>query len=206
MGGHLPKQFLLLAGEPILFHAIRCFHTFDLATQIIISLPEDWLSYWQDLCRQYQFAIVHEVVAGGKERFHSVQNALQLAKGDLIAVHDGVRPFPSLQVSNKCFEIAETHGSAIPVVELKESLREITGDCSTALVRNRYRLVQTPQVFRSEVIRSAYAREFHDNITDDASLVEALGIEITLIQGNDENIKITSPIDLILAEAILKSC
>lgn len=206
MGGDLPKQFLMLAGEPILFRTIRSFHTFDPAAQIIVSLPDDWLSYWQDLCRQYRFTIAHEVVAGGKERFHSVQNALQLARGDLIAVHDGVRPFPSLQTSQKCFENAETYGSAIPVVELKDSIREITGDKSTAMARKRYRLVQTPQVFRSEIIRSAYAQEFHESITDDASLVEALGIHITLVQGNDENIKITSPTDLILAEAIVKSC
>jgi len=206
IGGDLPKQFLLLAGEPILFHTIRCFYVFDSAAQIIVSLPEDWLSYWQDLCRQYRFEVAHEVVAGGKERFHSVQNALQLASGDLIAVHDGVRPFPSLQTSQKCFEIAETQGSAVPVVELKESLRELTGNSSIALVRSRYRLVQTPQVFRSKIIRKAYAREYHDSIADDASLVEASGVDIWLVQGNDENMKITTPTDLILAEAILKSC
>jgi 2-C-methyl-D-erythritol 4-phosphate cytidylyltransferase len=135
MGGSLPTQFLLLAGEPILFRTIRSFHIFEPAAQIIVPLPDEWLSYWQDLCHQYRFTIAHEVVAGGKVRFHSVQNALQLAKGDLIAVHDGMRPLPSLQISQKCFEIAETYGSNIPVVKLKDSIRELTGDRSTAMAR-----------------------------------------------------------------------
>lgn len=200
MGGTLPKQFLLLDGEPVLFHTLRRLHAFNADAQLIVSLPEDWIPYWKDL----RCPTIHEVVPGGKERFHSIQNALRSATGDLIAVHDGVRPFPSIQTIQACFDAAEKHGSGVPVIEVKESLREISGDTSKALIRSQYRLVQTPQVFRSEILHKAYAQEFHSGITDDASLVEALGIDITLVPGNDENIKITTPADLVFAEVILR--
>lgn len=205
MGGDLPKQFLLLAGKPLLFHAIERFHTFDPAAQLILSLPASWIPYWKDLCANLNFTIQHEVIEGGKERFHSIQNALDHATGQLIAVHDGVRPLASLETIRNCFEMAAGSGSAVPVVEMKESLRKLSENGSKALVRNEYRLVQTPQVFRAEILRNAYAQEYHDAITDDASLVEACGTVISLVQGNETNIKITSPADLLFAEAILKS-
>lgn len=201
MGATLPKQFLLLGGEPVLFHTLRRFHTFDADAQIILSLPEDWIPYWKDLgC-----PVAHEVVSGGKERFHSIQNALRSATGDLIAVHDGVRPFPSIQTIQACFDAAEKYGSGVPVTEVKESLREISGDTSKALIRSQYRLVQTPQIFQSEILHKAYDQEFHSGITDDASLAEALGISIKLVPGNDENIKITTASDLLYAEAMLRN-
>lgn len=205
MGGAQPKQFLLLAGEPLLFHTIRRFHAYDPGMQLIVSLPADWISHWEDLCAAHHFAIAHETVEGGKERFHSIQNALSKALGQLIAVHDGVRPFPSRETLKRCFETAAREGSAVPVTELKESLREVSPEGSVALIRSRYRAVQTPQVFREDILRRAYLQEFHDGITDDASLVEALGVRIALVTGNDENIKVTNPTDLLLAEAILGS-
>ena len=205
MGAALPKQFLLLGGEPVLFHTIRRFHAFDQSAQLIVSLPAEWFSYWKELCEKHGFGISHELAAGGKERFHSIQNALQAAKGALIAVHDGVRPFPALETIANCFSMAAEKGAAIPVTEVKESLREISGNESKAVIRSRYRLVQTPQVFRSEIIRKAYEQDYHEGITDDASLVESCGVKIELVIGNEHNIKITSPVDLQLAEIILES-
>lgn len=204
MGGPLPKQFLLLAGKPVLFHTLNCFHTFDPAAQLILSLPEDWISHWQALCTEHGIDIPHEVVAGGKERFHSIQNALALAQGKLIAVHDGVRPLVSAETIQRCFDTAAAEGTAVPVAEVKESLREVSGTASKALIRSHYRLVQTPQVFRSEIIRSAYTQAYHDGITDDASLVEANGTTIALVEGNEANIKITTSTDLMLAELLIQ--
>lgn len=205
MGADLPKQFLLLAGKPVLFHTIQRFFDFDPSAQIIVSLPADWCDYWKELCENHQFPIQHEVVEGGKERFHSIQNALQSATGNLIGVHDGVRPFPGLETIRQCFATAGEKGNAIPVVEVKESIREIAGEKSQALIRSNYRLVQTPQVFSADVLRKAYNQEYHDGITDDASLVESCGVQIQLVPGNETNIKITNPTDLMLAEMILKN-
>lgn len=205
MGSDLPKQFLLIAGKPLLFHTIVRFHEFDREAQLILSLPADRISYWKDLCSEHGLAIPHEIVEGGKERFHSIQNALSLATGNIIAIHDGVRPLVSLETIRNCFEAAETQGSAVPVVEVKESLRELHENGSKALIRSNYRLVQTPQVFSADILRDAYKQEFHEGITDDASLVEALGVSIVLVPGNETNIKITSPSDLSLAEVLIRS-
>lgn len=205
MGGKLPKQFLELQGKPVLFHTISCFHTFDSSAQILISLPSDWQQYWIEICEKYQFSVPHVVVLGGKERFHSIQNALLEAQGKWIAVHDGVRPFPSQATIANCFKMAEQKGNAIPVIAVKESIRKLNGDQSTALIRSEYRLVQTPQVFEADLLRKAYKQPYHEEITDDSSLVEALGETIYLVDGNEENIKITNPSDLIFAEAILQN-
>lgn len=205
MGGTLPKQFLELNGKPILFHTLSCFHTFDPTAQILVSLPTDWQQYWVEICEKNKFSVPHTVVSGGKERFHSIQNALAHARGKWIAVHDGVRPFPSQTTLSRCFQTAEEKGNAIPVVAVKESIRKIDQRQSIALLRSEYRLVQTPQVFEANLLQRAYQQAFHDGITDDASLVEELGEQIHLVEGNDENIKITSPSDLIFAEAILQA-
>lgn len=205
MGGNLPKQFLLLAGKPVLFHTIQRFHEFDPTAEIILSLPAEWLDYWENLCEIHDFPVTHQVVEGGKERFHSIKNALAMATGNVIAVHDGVRPFASLETIHNCFEMAKAKGNAVPVVEMKESLREVSASSSKALIRSHYRLVQTPQVFIADILRKAYEQDFYDGITDDASLVEALGITIELVPGNETNIKITNPSDLLFAEVILKN-
>lgn len=205
MGGEIPKQFLLLAGKPVLMHTIERFYQFDKHAQIILTLPNEWKDYWEELCDNLDFSISHEIIDGGKERFHSIKNALQIAHGEMIAVHDGVRPLVHISTIEKCFQTAKIKGNAIPVVEVKESLRKIENHHSTALVRSEYRLVQTPQVFSAEILKKAYNQSFHAAITDDASLVEALGIQIHLVEGNDINIKITTPVDLQLAELLLKS-
>jgi len=205
MGGNLPKQFLLLAGKPLLFHTIQRFYEADPQAQIILSLPAAWHSYWLDLCIQYHFEIMHELVEGGQERFHSIRNALQKVNGDFIAVHDGVRPLVSKETILRCFETAAAKGNAVPVTPVKESLRVLTDTGSKALIRSDYRLVQTPQVFEAKILQKAYTLDFHEGITDDASLAEASGIEIHLVEGNEENIKITTPLDLILGEELLKS-
>jgi len=204
MGGEIPKQFLLLAEKPVLMHTIERFYEFDNQAQIILTLPNEWKDYWEELCDNLDFSISHEIIDGGKERFHSIKNALQIAHGELIGVHDGVRPLVSISTIEKCFRTAKIKGNAIPILEVKESLRRIENHHSTALVRSEYRMVQTPQVFSSEILKKAYKQSFHAAITDDASLVEALGIQIHLVLGNDSNIKITSPVDLQLAELLLK--
>jgi 2-C-methyl-D-erythritol 4-phosphate cytidylyltransferase len=205
MGGEIPKQFLLLAGKPVLMHTIERFYQFDNQVQIILTLPNEWKDYWEELCDNLDFSISHEIIDGGKERFHSIQNALQIAHGELIGVHDGVRPLVSISTIEKCFNTAKAKGNAIPVVEVKESLRKLENHSSTALVRSEYRLVQTPQCFTADVLKKAYKQKYHSAITDDASLVESMGIQIHLIDGNDGNIKITTPVDLQLAEILLSS-
>lgn len=205
MGGEIPKQFLLLAGKPVLMHAIERFYQFDNQAQIILTLPNQWKDYWEECCEKADFDISHEIIDGGKERFHSIQNALEIARGELIAVHDGVRPLVSRSTIEKCFKTAKTHGNAIPVVQVKESLRKLENQSSTALVRSEYRLVQTPQCFTSDILKKAYKQTYHSAMTDDASLVESMGIQIQLIDGNDDNIKITTPIDLKLAEIVLST-
>lgn len=206
MGGKLPKQFLPINGRPLLFYTIERFYEYDQQIEILLTLPEDWRSYWQDMCSKNQFTIPHLVISGGKERYHSIQLALKLSKGKYVGVHDGVRPFVSIETIERCFESAITNGSGVPILPIKESLRKITDDkLSVSVERSQYRSVQTPQVFERSILVNAYERPFHDAITDDASLVEENGTTIYLVEGNEENIKITTPLDLAFGELILKN-
>jgi 2-C-methyl-D-erythritol 4-phosphate cytidylyltransferase len=205
MGGSLPKQFLPIQGRPILFYTIERFYEYDQQIEILLTLPEDWRSYWQELCQEYQFTIPHQVISGGKERYHSIQLALKHSTGKYVGVHDGVRPFVSIETISRCYEKAQLDGSAIPVMYIKESLRMLTDEkLSVSVERSAYRSVQTPQVFERSILVNAYERPFHDAITDDASLVEENGTTIFLVEGNEENIKITTPLDLAFCELILK--
>ncbi|MCR9171414.1 MAG: 2-C-methyl-D-erythritol 4-phosphate cytidylyltransferase [bacterium] len=204
MRGDIPKQFMEVAGKPILFHTIALFHSFNNSAQIIVTLPESWLSYWEELINTYQFDVPHEVIAGGQERFHSIKNALQSCNEPIVMVHDGVRPLVSSETLQRCVDALENYNAVIPVVPVKESLRKVFGKKSEALIRSEYRIVQTPQCFEKSVLEQAYAQDYHDGITDDASLVEQNGEYIHLVEGNDENIKITTPMDLLLAESLLK--
>jgi 2-C-methyl-D-erythritol 4-phosphate cytidylyltransferase len=205
MGADLPKQFLCLAGKPILMHSIEKFYSFDKNAQLILTLPEDWIQYWKELCEQHKLSIPHEIVSGGEERFHSIQNALQKVKGKFIAIHDGVRPLVSLKTIQAAFDSAKFYGSGIPVLAVKESIREVLNENSSiALQREKYRIVQTPQVFEANLLQKAYQLSFHSKITDDASLVEEAGFGIFLVDGNEENIKITTPLDLTIGEIIIK--
>lgn len=205
MGTDLPKQFLLLAGKPVLMHTLEAFYKSDPQIEIILVLPAEHQTYWSELCTKFTFTVKHQVVSGGAVRFDSVRNGLKLIKEEgLIAVHDGVRPLVSSELIRKCFEAAMEKGAVIPVFELTESIRRIKGSRSYAEDRNLFRSVQTPQTFRSEILQKAYEQPFREVFTDDASVVEAAGYEITLVDGARENIKITNPQDLLLAEQLLQ--
>ena len=207
MGGELPKQFIPIEGCPVLMRTLDTFHACDESIQIILVLPRDHQDYWRELCAQYQFAVPHRIADGGATRFHSVQNGLSLvdAPEALVAVHDGVRPFVSHEVISRCYAEAEVHGAVVPVIPVVETVRQLTGEGSVTVDRNAYRLVQTPQTFRATLLRRAYEQPYTDAFTDDASVVEALGEAVTLVDGNRENIKLTTPFDLIVAKALVDS-
>ena len=204
MGSAIPKQFLPINGKPILLHTIEKFYEFNPAIQIVLTLPEDWKSYWLNQLAELNVNIPHQIVSGGTERYDSIKNALMCCSGDYIAVHDGVRPLINHQTLERCFAALEIYNCVIPIVPVKESLRKLDGENSIAVPRKDFVLVQTPQCFRrSELIR-AYDQPFQPYFTDDASLAEACGYPIHLVEGNEENIKITTGTDLILAEHLLK--
>ncbi len=209
MGVDIPKQFIELEGKPILMHTLEKFKKADPTIEIILALPENQIDFWEELFSKYQLSnIPHQIVKGGKTRFHSVQNALKLVKEEgIVAIHDGVRPLVSEETIKRCFVEAEKKGNAIPVVEVVESLRHVTKQdgINHSVARSCYRLVQTPQCFKSELILSAYKQQFDNSFTDDASVVEVLGKVINLVEGNRENIKITTQEDLVIASALLKS-
>lgn len=201
MGGDIPKQFIAVDGMPILMHTIRRFHDYNHEMAIIVVLQQPEQDYWQQLCKKYDFDIPHTVANGGKERFDSVKNGLDSvpANCDVIGVHDGVRPYVSCETIDRCYRTAAETGSAVPVTDIVETVRHISPDGKTSCTvpRSEYKLAQTPQVFKAEILRNAYRQDFSPAFTDDASVVEALGnTSITLVQGNRENIKITTPADL----------
>lgn len=202
MGSTTPKQFLLIRNKPVLMHAIERFHEADSTAQIVITLPEDWVSYWNDLCQQHNFSVQHQIVSGGVERYDSIKNAIQVATGDIISIHDGVRPFVSKQTILNCIQTAIEKGNAIPYLPIKESIRKVSKETNMTVLRSDYVLIQTPQCFQIELIKRAYSLPFHEQITDDASLVEELGEPIHLVLGNEENIKITTPFDLKIGELL----
>ncbi len=204
MKSTLPKQFLLIRERPILMYTIEQFYQFDPKIQLILTLPEDWIGYWEELQLEHDFHIPHRVVSGGKERYHSIKNALFYCTGKVIAVHDGVRPLVNHTTLKKCFESAQENNAVIPVIPISESIRKKDGNTTKAVPRSDFMLVQTPQCFKKKVLLEAYERPYHENITDDAGLVEEAGYKVTTIQGNPENIKITSQMDLKYAELFLQ--
>jgi len=206
MGGPQPKQFLELAGRPVLMHTLEAFDRWDASARLIVVLPEDQIDTWKRLCEAHVFGRIHRVVAGGETRFHSVRNGLgAVASNGLIAVHDGVRPLVAPSVIAACFAAAADGGAAVPVVPVVESVREVDADGDSRPVdRTRLRVVQTPQVFRADVLRAAYRLPYDPRFTDDASVVEASGVAVRLVPGNRENIKLTTPMDLLLAEQLMR--
>ena len=205
MGSDIPKQFLEIGGKPVLMHTIETFRKFDAGINIILVLPEPQISYWEQLCYRFRFGIDHRITAGGETRFNSVKNGLTLINSEgVIGVHDGVRPFVSELTLQNTYETAETKGNAVPVIDAFESIRQVTEEGNKALDRSGIKLVQTPQVFLSGQLFKAYELPYSDTFTDDASVVEAAGFSINLVEGNRENIKITTPFDLKLAEVMLK--
>lgn len=205
MGGELPKQFIPVEGRPVLMRTLDAFHSCDSSIEIILVLPRDHQPYWQELCREYQFAVPHRIADGGATRFHSVQNGLALvdAPEALVAVHDGVRPFVAHEVINRCYQDAEQYGAVVPVIPVVETVRHLLPEGSKTVSRDDYRLVQTPQTFRASLLRRAYEQPYRETFTDDASVVEALDNVVHLVEGNRENIKLTTPFDLVVARALL---
>ena len=203
MDSALPKQFMPIHDKPILMHTIEKFYHFDPTIQIIITLPVEWKDYWEKLVLETNFKIPHRVINGGKERYHSIKNALKYCFGDYISIHDGVRPLVSHSTLKNCARIILHHDAIIPIIPLIDSLRKKEGKNSTAVNRSEYMLVQTPQCFKAEVIKKAYNQPYHTKITDDASLVEQAGYKITTVEGNPENIKITNQSDLKYASLFL---
>lgn len=202
----LPKQFIEVNGLPILMHTMNQFFSFDPSMPLTLIIPETQQHYWQILCMKHNFTLPHQICPGGPERFFSVKNGLEtLPDRGLVAVHDGVRPLVSIDTIKRCFQKAKKTQAAIPVMPLTESIRKTNGDSSTAVDRSNYVLVQTPQVFSVELLKKAYQQEFDTNFTDDASVVEKLNHPIHLVDGNPENLKITRPMDLLIAEALIKS-
>lgn len=207
MGAHTPKQFLLLKGKPVLMHTIEAFFQADKTIELILVLPEEHIRTWNELCRIHQFGISHKVVAGGEQRMDSVKNGLNVvdATDALIAIHDGVRPFIDARIINESFAVAMAKGNAIAAVKSKDSLRQETNEGSKAVNRDEFYLIQTPQTFQKKLITEAYQNCQGSGFTDDASVLEATGKTINLIQGDYRNIKITTPEDLIIAEAFLSN-
>jgi len=204
MKSAIPKQFLPLDGLPLLMHTIERFHSFDSSMEIIVVLPEGHHSLWNTLVGEHSFGIDHTLASGGEERFHSVRAGLALVKEEsLVAIHDGVRPLVSHDTIWRCFADAEQFGSAIPFIEPADSVRILDADDSRPLPRKEIRLIQTPQVFRSNIIIPAYERDFDPSFTDDATVAEAAGTMIHLTHGNRENIKITTPEDMAVAHVLL---
>lgn len=205
MNADLPKQFHLLLEKPVLMHTIEAFANSALRPEIILVLNADFHSYWKELCVQHNFFIPHTLTAGGTERFDSVKNALEhIGPGEsLIAVHDAVRPVISDELITRCFKEAQAKGSVIPVTESRDSLRIIRGSGTEALSRADILIVQTPQVFKSEILKEAYKQAFSPVFTDDASVVEKAGFKICVTSGAPSNIKITYPEDLAIASMYL---
>lgn len=204
MGGEIPKQFLPVGGKPVLMRTIEAFHAYDSAIHIILVLPVSQQAYWKELCTSYGFTLPHDIADGGETRFHSVRNGLALVEGEgLVGVHDGVRPFVSQEVIAGCYAKAVRKKAVIPVIDVVETVRHLTDDGSETVPRSLYKLVQTPQVFDISLLKEAYRQEYTEAFTDDASVVEARGHEVCLVPGNRENIKLTTPFDLKVAEALL---
>ena len=214
MGSDIPKQFLPIGGKPVLMRTLERFREYDADLQIILVLPEAQQAYWHQLCEEYHFDVTYTLANGGQTRFHSVQNGLAKVPDDaegVVGVHDGVRPFPSIEVIRNCYETARTAKAVIPVIPVVETVRHLTQSqtpCeaeadSVTVPRDEYRLVQTPQTFDIQLLKAANRQPYNDGFTDDASVVESYGHQITLVEGNRENIKITTPYDLKIAEVLI---
>jgi 2-C-methyl-D-erythritol 4-phosphate cytidylyltransferase len=204
MGAEIPKQFLELAGRPVLMHTIERFKSFNDAMEIITVLPENQLRHWLELQEKYLFSIPQTLVKGGSARFFSVRNGLKFVNvPGLVAIHDGVRPFVSIDTIKRCFDTAEKLGNAIPAISPTESLRIITDRGSMPVNRYNVKQIQTPQVFSAEIIKKAYLQDYNPDFTDDATVLEKTGEKVNLIEGNRENIKITNPEDLLISAALL---
>lgn len=208
MGGDIPKQFMPVGGKPVLMRTIERFREYSYSLGIILVLPKSQQDYWNELCNKYAFSVDYQIANGGETRFHSVQNGLALIPDDaegVVGVHDGVRPFVSIETIERCFNAAREAKAVIPVTPVVETLRYIgEGDGEGRnVLRSDYMLVQTPQTFDIQLLKEANKQEYKDSFTDDASVVEGIGQKVTMVEGNRENIKLTTPFDLKIAEVLV---
>ena len=204
-GADLPKQFLPMNGKPVLMHTIDAFYNCDNSFDIAVVIPENHFSFWDKLCKKHNFTTPHKVIPGGATRWEAVKNGLNGVDEDsIIGVHDGVRPLISAKLINSLYSEADYHGAVIPAIKVTDSLRLLNhdNDKSIAVDRELYRAVQTPQVFKGNIIKEAYNMPYEEVFTDDASVVEKYGVEIKIVEGEDTNIKITSAKDLVIAELL----
>jgi len=205
MGNDIPKQFLELCGKPLLMHSIERFFAYDNAISILVVLPQFQIDFWEGLCKKHRFIIPHIIIQGGDERYYSVKNGVDaISDSDsIVAIHDGVRPLVSNATIERCFAVALEKGNAIPSIGVVDSVRIEHLDKNEVVDRNKLRLIQTPQTFQTKILKDAYNQDWHSGLTDDATVIESFGYSINLVEGNRENIKVTSPIDLKLAELFL---
>ena len=206
MGNDIPKQFLPVGGKPVLMRTLERFREYSPTLKIILVLPKAQQDYWRQLCADYHFNVEYQLADGGETRFHSVQHGLALIPDEaegVVGVHDGVRPFPSIDVIRRCYDTAREKKAVIPVIPVVETLRHLQGKSSITVPRDDYRLVQTPQCFDIQLLKAANRQPYNDGFTDDASVVESFGHAITLVEGNRENIKITTPYDLKIAKVLI---
>lgn len=209
MGSEIPKQFLPVGGRPVLMRTIERFHAYDGDMQIIVVLPKDQQEYWHQLCEEYHFTVPHILADGGASRFESSRNGLALVPDDadgVVAFHDGVRPFVSTEVIDRCFEMAREEYTAVPVLPVTDTLRHVDdrNGSSFTVDRKLFRAVQTPQVFDISLAKQAFNQPERKTFTDDASVVESLGVKVKTVEGNRENIKLTTPFDLKIAEVLVE--
>ncbi|MGZ3752104.1 MAG: 2-C-methyl-D-erythritol 4-phosphate cytidylyltransferase [Mucilaginibacter sp.] len=206
MHSAVPKQFLLLNGIPVLMHTINVFHQSNAQPRIIVVLHSDSHQYWTDLCTEHNFTIPHQLASGGETRFHSVKNGISLVEDDdaIVAIHDAVRPLVTKEIIDEAFDCAEQYGNAIVAIKSRDSVRQIKNNRSQSLNRDEIYLIQTPQTFQAAQLKKAYLQPYQESFTDDASVVEQTGVNINLVGGSYQNIKITFPEDIAIAEFLLK--
>ena len=200
MGGPIPKQFVLLKGTPILMRTINQFTQVFPDIEAIVVLPADQVSYWKKLCLAHDFGTAHQIAVGGNTRFHSVENGLALVKEGVVGIHDAVRPLVSKETIERCFKEAQKAGNAVPFIPINDSIRKVDGQQNHQVDRDEFKIIQTPQVFQASTIKDAFKQGFQNSFTDDASVLEASNKSINLVEGNFENMKITTPSDLKMAE------
>ena len=204
MGEETPKQFLLLGGKPMIFRSIEAFYSYDRQIEVIVGLQDWHRELWKELCNEHSFAHRHRLSQAGETRFHTVRNALPLTgENSIVAVHDAVRPLVSDETIERCFYTATIKGTAVPCVEIPDSIRKVEGTGNQPVDRTSLRIVQTPQVFQSKILKESYKLQYQPGFTDDAGVVERAGYEIHLVEGNRENIKITTRTDYLTAEGLL---
>ena len=204
MGSERPKQFLCIGGKPILMHTLEAFYRYDATIHLVLVLPHSHQPLWAELCEEHHFTLPYQLVDGGETRFHSVKNGLSaIPNQGVVAIHDGVRPFLHSDMLERCFQAVKIQRAVIPVINVVDTVRQLTPDGSQTVDRNAYKLVQTPQLFKTSLLKQAYEQPYTTAFTDDASVVEAMGEKVALVEGSRENIKITTPFDMKVAEALI---